>query len=235
MSQALFVGLHAAAWNAANYQGPAGSFGGAAGGFQAAVFFQPTYPNINSQIVGNLVGNRGWALTFDSGGLLKATYGDGSALHSITYDLAGRASRHWLLASMDWSAGELSLFVNGVIAVQSALANAPVASAGAMFVGGSDASFANPFTGIIAGVTYSAPLTSGVDPFAQAELVARTGQLALPDTTSVSVSLPQFCWQVQGYNESAAPTWKAATGGVVLTRNGNTSLVAQNAPANTWG
>jgi hypothetical protein len=239
MTQQIFSAIGpSGVWDSANYLGPVGSFAGNDALTQASVLFMPTYPmGVDQRVWGNMdaAAFKGWEIGITAAGLIRARVGDGSALHSVTFDPAGRLLRHWFFAILGYATGSLALWINGTLVGSLGGISSIAPAVGQAVVGGADAAFATPYSGLIAGVAYTEPGSSiGVDPFAAAIDVARTGQVSLPDTSSAIPTQPQYSWQVPFYNEAAAASWAPSTGGVALTRNGDTSLVLQNAPANAW-
>ena len=236
----IFTGI--SGWTANNYSAPTGMFGGSPN-FQASALFMPTYggppPSVGSfqQVWGNLdaAAFKGWSIGINAAGLIIAQYGTGAALVSVTFDPRGRLLRRWCLATLAVGNGgaDIALWVNGNLEAANTGGAALVANTAAAVVGGSTVALDDPFTGLVAGVSYAQGL--GVDPYALATDVARTGQLSLLDTSSALPTLPDNCWQVPFFNVDAGPTWEPALGTTALTRNGQgNSLVTQNAPSNAW-
>jgi len=249
MTQALFTGISQAAnngpsgaWDSVNYLAPAGQFAGApGGGFQASALFMPTYPSADQQVWGNFdaAGLKGWQIGNNNTNIVAQYYDVGGLVQGLTFQ-PSVFMRRWFYVTLGYVDGGgpntalLALWVNGTLVASTPALPVIAPAVGQACVGGADAAFALPFAGLVAGVAYSANNT-GVDPFASAIDVARTGQIARPDTSSGGApTQPANAWQVPFYNMDASPLWLPATGSVNLTRNGQGTMRAFNAPANTW-
>lgn len=225
------IGLN---WASAHYEAPAGQLAGGPT-FEAGVLFNLFYGgapgNVGSDVSlwGTLdtAAKTGWNIGITAAGLIKASYGDGAAIVTVTFDPGGRLLRRWCMANIAVAGQAIALWINGALVDASVPGNDISPSGRACALGDAFDSSA-PFTGgVIAGAFYDNG--QNVDPFNIGSEVARSGQVGVGRFASNS-------WQMPFFNQDTGPAaiWQPTTGSVNLSLVGDSSLAFVNASSNAW-